>query len=283
MDASPCHFVSGALDAEHHSLSRGRSQEHRSHIGASITKLWQTALMASTTGLRARVRAELVQEIKDEARRQLAEAGASALSLRAIAREQGMVSSGIYRYFKSRDDLLTALIVDAYDAIGEAVEVIDTACERDDFAGRWRAICHAVRDWALQHPHEYALIYGSPVPGYHAPQDTTSPASRVTQAIVAVIRDAVAADALSNPFAPGRAPALSKAAAVEAAHVRERGLLGVPDDAVVRSIVAWTQLFGAVSFELFGRFDDIVADLDAMFDQFVTEMSVFMGFVTPAT
>jgi AcrR family transcriptional regulator len=239
--------------------------------------------MASTTGLRARVRAELVQEIKDEARRQLAEAGASALSLRAIAREQGMVSSGIYRYFKSRDDLLTALIVDAYDAIGEAVEVIDAACERDDFAGRWRAICHAVRDWALQHPHEYALIYGSPVPGYHAPQDTTSPASRVTQAIVAVIRDAAAADALSNPFAEGRVPVLSKAAAVEAAHVRERGLLGVPDDAVVRSIVAWTQLFGAVSFELFGRFDDIVADLDAMFDQFVTEMSVFMGFVTPPT
>jgi AcrR family transcriptional regulator len=236
--------------------------------------------MTSTIGLRARVRAELVQEIKDRARRQLAESGASALSLRAIAREQGMVSSGIYRYFKSRDDLLTALIMDAYDAIGEGAEVADTACERDDFAGRWSAICHAVREWALQHPHEYALIYGSPVPGYHAPQDTNSPASRVTQAIVTLIREAVATGALSSPFAPGRAPVLSKAAAIEAAHVRGRGLEGVPNDAVVRSVVAWAQLFGTVNFELFGRFDDIVDDLDAMFDQSVREMSVFLGFVT---
>jgi AcrR family transcriptional regulator len=234
--------------------------------------------MTSTTGLRARVRAELVQEIKDEARRQLGEAGASALSLRAIAREQGMVSSGIYRYFKSRDDLLTALIVDAYDAIGETVELADGACERDDFAGRWRAICHGVRHWALQHPHEYALIYGSPVPGYHAPQDTTSPASRVTQAIVTVIQEAAAAGALSDPFAPGRAPILSEDVVNEATRLRARGLVGVSDDAIVRSVVAWIQLFGAVSFELFGRFVDIVDDLDAMFDQVVTEMSVFIGF-----
>jgi AcrR family transcriptional regulator len=272
-------IVSGALDTEHHSLFYEQSQEQCSHNGASITNVWQTALMTSTTGLRARVRAELVQEIKDEARRQLAESGASALSLRAIAREQGMVSSGIYRYFKSRDSLLTALIVDAYDAIGEVVEEADTACERGDFEGRWSAICHAVRHWALQHPHEYALIYGSPVPGYHAPEDTNGPASRVTQQIVAVIREAAAIGALSSPFAPGRAPVLSKAAAIEAAQVRDRGLIGVPDDAVVRSVMAWAQLFGTVSFELFGRFADIVDDLDAMFDQAVREMSVFLGFV----
>ena len=128
--------------------------------------------MASTIGLRARVRAELVQEIKQEARRQVARAGAPALSLRGVARQLGMASSAIYRYFPSRDQLLTALIVDAYQAIGEATEAADAACERQDFVGRWRAGCHEVRHWALANPHEYALVYGSPVPGYHAPQDT---------------------------------------------------------------------------------------------------------------
>ena len=88
-------------------------------------EMWHTEGMPSTSGLRARVRAELTQEIKDEARRQLAEEGASSLSLRAIARHLDMVSSGIYRYFKSRDQLLTALIVDAYEALGTAVEEAD--------------------------------------------------------------------------------------------------------------------------------------------------------------
>ena len=148
--------------------------------------------MTTTGGLRSRVRAQLTQEIKDEARRQLAEAGASALSLRAVARELGMVSSGIYRYFKSRDDLLTALIIDAYDSLGAEVEAAEALCEPTDFAGRWGACCHGVRNWALRQPHEYALIYGSPVPGYRAPVDTNSPASRVTQALVAIIREAAA-------------------------------------------------------------------------------------------
>ena len=163
---------------------------------------WHTGGMPSTGGLRARVRAELMQEIKDEARRQMAQEGASSLSLRAIARHLDMVSSGIYRYFKSRDELLTALIVDAYEAIGSAVETADGRCERADFAGRWSACCHAVRDWALAHPHEYALIYGSPVPGYHAPEETNPPASRVALTLVAIIHDAAAAGELRGPLSP---------------------------------------------------------------------------------
>ena len=139
--------------------------------------------MTPTTGRRARLRAELVQEIKDEARRQVTESGAPALSLRAVARELGMVSSGIYRYFPSRDELLTALIIDAYNDIG-AAERADASCDRCDFFGRWRAACGAARSWALEHPHEYALVYGSPVPGYRAPQDTVGPASRVAEDIL---------------------------------------------------------------------------------------------------
>ena len=135
--------------------------------------------MNASRTARERVRAELTREITDTARRHLATEGAAGLSLRAVAREMGMVSSAIYRYFPSRDDLLTALIIDGYNAIGAAVEKADGACRRDDYAGRWLAASRAVRTWALAHPHEYALVYGSPVPGYQAPQQTIGPASRV--------------------------------------------------------------------------------------------------------
>jgi AcrR family transcriptional regulator len=235
--------------------------------------------MTPTTGLRARVRAELTQEIKEEARRQLAEAGAASLSLRAVAREVGMVSSGIYRYFKSRDELLTALIIDAYDDLGVSVEGADAGCQRTDFAGRWSACCHAVRHWALQHPHEYALIYGSPVPGYRAPEDTILPASRVTLALVSVVSDAAASGGLRNPFVPELAPNLSIEAEEEASRLEALALHGVPRNAIVRALEAWMQLFGTVNFEIFGRLIGVVEDVDALFDQTVKDMAAFVGIV----
>ena len=220
-----------------------------------------------------------MQEIKEEARRQMAQKGASSLSLRAIARHLDMVSSGIYRYFKSRDELLTALIVDAYEAMGSAVESADERCERADFAGRWSACCHAVHDWALAHPHEYALIYGSPVPGYHAPLETNPPASRVALALVSIIQDAAGAGELRTPFVAQMSSRLSKSAAAEAARLEASGFHGVPDDAIIRSLAAWTQVFGAINFEVFGRLADIVEDADAVFDQSVRDMSAFVGIV----
>lgn len=133
--------------------------------------------MSTVRGARERARIEVTAAIKDEARRMLAAEGAAKLSLRAVARELGMVSSALYRYFPSRDELLTALIVDAYDSVGAAAERAEAAARA---AGapprtRWLAICEAFRAWALAHPHEYALIYGSPVPGYSAPSTPSAP------------------------------------------------------------------------------------------------------------
>src|SRR5439155_5850512 len=109
----------------------------------------------SAGSIRARVRAELTGEIKAVARRHLAADGAN-LSVRAVARDMGMVSSALYRYFPSRDELLTALILDAYNAMGEAAEAADAGVtHRTDLLGRWLAVAHAVRAWALAQPHEY--------------------------------------------------------------------------------------------------------------------------------
>lgn len=156
--------------------------------------------MSSTTqGARARARLEVTAAIKDEARRQLAAEGAAKLSLRAVARELGMVSSALYRYFPSRDDLLTALIIDAYDSLGECAERAHGKAADAGPVGRWTAVAEAVRDWALRHPHEYALIYGSPVPGYTAPDTTVPPASRVGLLFIGILRDAHQDSGLTEP------------------------------------------------------------------------------------
>jgi AcrR family transcriptional regulator len=226
----------------------------------------------TAASLRARVRAQLTDEIKAAARRHLATDGAN-LSLRAVARELGMVSSALYRYFPSRDHLLTALIIDAYDALGSAAEAADAAVERTDLPGRWLATCHAIRDWALANPYEYALIYGSPVPGYRAPEDTIGPASRPTQVLGAILRDGVASGVLAAR--PGER--LPKAVRTDLTRLRDTAFEAVPVAVLARGISAWIQLFGAVSFELFGRLNNVIDEREAFFDHQLRVMVRLLG------
>ena len=245
---------------------------------------------------RERARAELTREITEEARRQLAAVGANGLSLRAVARELGMVSSALYRYYPSRDDLLTALIIDAYNAIGEAAETAIAGASPDTGPGarpgsaraRWLAACHAIRAWAIDHPHEYTLIYGSPVPGYRAPEATIGPAARVPLAFVGVLAAAIASGeiaAADSPAAdaPADAPAgelAEQAAALSAALSLDPSAPGaalVPPDLLVRSVAAWTQLFGLISFELFGQFVGSFDPADAFFAHTIAQSATLVG------
>ncbi|WP_049561306.1 TetR/AcrR family transcriptional regulator [Nonomuraea sp. SBT364] len=229
--------------------------------------------MTASRTARERVRAELTREIADIARRQLATEGAGGLSLRAVAREMGMVSSAIYRYFPSRDDLLTTLIIDGYNALGEAVEQADAACASGDYPGRWLAVCHGVREWALAHPHEYALLYGSPVPGYQAPQDTVAARLRDVTVLGLIVSQAHAAGAVTPPALAPAPPAPLREDAE-----RVRGLMpGVPDDVVFRCLTAWTALYGWVSFELFGQFANTIEDRHTAFDHAMRLMGQTIG------
>jgi AcrR family transcriptional regulator len=230
--------------------------------------------MSASRTARERARAELTREIKEEARRQVAAEGAQGLSLRAVARQLGMVSSAVYRYYPSRDSLLTALIIDAYDSLGAAVESADAGQPRSDFGGRWRAICHSARDWAVAGPHEYALIYGSPVPGYRAPQETIAPASRAGLILGRLLADAWASRAISAvPAGPPMSPQLAEQAATLAAAIAP----AVPGPVVLRGLIAWTQLFGMISFELFGQFVGIVDPSDDFFSHAVEQMAGYAG------
>jgi AcrR family transcriptional regulator len=232
---------------------------------------------------RERVRAELIREITDIARRQLATEGATGLSLRAVAREMGMVSSAIYRYFPSRDDLLTTLIIDGYNAVGAAVEKADAQSPQEDYAGRWLAACRAVRGWALAHPHEYALLYGSPVPGYRAPEQTIGPASRPAAVFGKIVGDAYRAGAGDPGPAPEQGsltalgPPVPESFAPDAARLREAIMHGVPDQVAAGALAAWSGLFGLVSFELFGQFENVVTDRAAFFDYAAARLGSLTG------
>ncbi|MDG4860591.1 TetR/AcrR family transcriptional regulator [Streptomyces sp. T-3] len=237
-----------------------------------------TAARGATQGARARARVEVTAAIKDEARRQLAADGAAKLSLRAVARELGMVSSALYRYFPSRDDLLTALIVDAYDSLGEAAESARAKAAKD-IQGRgapvehWVAVCRAVRAWALAHPHEYGLIYGSPVPGYTAPQATVGPASRVGQVLISIARDAHRSP---GGLAVAKLPSTVRA---EAERLTADIAPDLPPATGLALARAWSQLFGMVSFELFGQFNRVIEDRAAFFGHAAGQLAHEVGLV----
>jgi AcrR family transcriptional regulator len=214
---------------------------------------------------RQRAREQTERDLLRIARRHLGEVGAAALSLRAIAREHGVVSSAVYRYFPSRDELLTRLIVEAFDELGSHVERAEARVSRKDFRGRFESVARAIRDWALAYPHQYALIYGSPVPGYVAPQDTVSSAARVGNVLFLLLRDVWNAG-----LAPSATPALEDAAPGVAAFASGYGQ-GVPGHLVVLGIESWSRLHGAVSFEVFGQFNKLVEDSGAFYEFIIDE------------
>lgn len=214
--------------------------------------------MSKLRQARARARADVTSEIVAVARRQLAEVGPTNLSLRAVARELGVVSSAVYRYVASRDELLTLLIVDAYDSLGEHVEKAVAASREAPALDRWIDAALAVRAWAVEHRHEHALIYGTPVPGYEAPGERTTPAgTRVSFALLSIVRDAHrdgtlrSADGATDGADDG--PAVSLALSRDLERLRSTLDIDVSDQVLVRVLAGWTQLFGLVSFELFSQ------------------------------
>lgn len=221
---------------------------------------------------RAIARAELTRAILDRAGRRLAEVGPAALSLRQVSRDLEMASSALYRYFPSRDALLTALIVEGYDDLGHRVEQADASAPRDDVAQRWRSIAHAVRDWARAEPHRYALLYGSPVPGYAAPEDTVVPAARVTGTLLRLMADAQAAGRHATGGAtvpPAEVAALEPVLATT--EPRLEPAVGA------RAVVVFAALLGSISLELFGHLHRGVLDYDAHFTHVVELLAADLG------
>lgn len=244
--------------------------------------------MATPRTARERARATFTADLLDAARARLVVDGAAGLSLRAVARDLGVASSAVYRYVASRDALLTLLIIEAYDAVG-------TACEEAAAVARgagepparvWLAVGRAFRAWALANPRSYELIYGTPVPGYAAPEDTVAPATRVWAAIVGVVLDAHA-DGSLDPCGPDfdadglvDPGVLEFAARVAAAPERAAALATRPGwsaQEAVRSFTLFACLLGAVTAELFGHFHRVTADGARAFDAVLATAAAGVG------
>ncbi|MFC9976675.1 TetR/AcrR family transcriptional regulator [Spirillospora sp. NPDC127200] len=196
---------------------------------------------------RERYRAQVRTEIKDRAWEQIATAGASALSLNAIAKQMGMSGPALYRYYAGRDELITELVTDAYRSLADALR--SAADAGADLAG----LAHALRDWALHAPQRYFLIYGTPVPGYHAPDDTTA----ISSEIMAILLDACAALPSDGPATPLDAHL--------ADHRDWAGDHPAPPAALRRALRFWTRLHGVLSLELAGHFTGMGIDPAQLF------------------
>ncbi|MFF4486591.1 TetR/AcrR family transcriptional regulator [Streptomyces sp. NPDC001544] len=219
-------------------------------------------------------------EIRITARRLLEKLGAGGLSLDAVAREGGVAVADVEAVFPHRDDLLTALVVDAYNESAAAMERADRAAHDSGASAgaRLLAVTRALRQWSFANPAEFSLIYGSPVPGYHAPQDTVPPASRTPAVLAAIVRSALEAGELAPPRRAVPGPPLLLPAAVEL-------FGGVPEapfsDIVERGIVLWSSLIGLLVFQVFSRTHDSVRDQSAFFDFAVAVAAEGIGLVVP--
>lgn len=226
---------------------------------------------------RARAREQTLGDITSIGRRHLAEVGAAALSLRAVARELGVVSSAVYRYVANRDELLTLLVVDAYTELGDEV---DASVEAAGPAAvdRFTALAQAVRTWAVREPSRYALLYGSPVPGYAAPAErTTAEGTRVVTLLALIIDGAWRSGELDDTAAPVAATLEPDLRAIS-----DQLSLAVPDRVIAATVQAWSALFGAVSFEVFGQYGrSTFADPAALFDLVADRIAVQLGLRRP--
>lgn len=212
-------------------------------------------------GIRQDGRARMEEQIVEVGRRHLITDGPSGLSLRAIARELGVVSSAVYRYVNSRDDLLTLLLVDAYSELASRVDEA-TAGEP-----AWRAqilqMGHSARDWAVSQPSRWALLYGSPVPGYRAPAErTTGPGTRVVAALFGAVAEGIAAGDIRDVKDD-----VPEALSGDFEGLRQEFEFSGADGAVAKTLTLWAGLIGAISLEVFGQYGaDTFTDPKAVFD-----------------
>ena len=213
-------------------------------------------------GKRQETREKIEAQIIELGRRHLLTGGTAGLSLRAIARDLGMVSSAVYRYVASRDDLLTLLLVDAYSELADAVDSAGAAR-----GGSWRdqllAMAHAARAWATDQPARWALLYGSPVPGYQAPRErTVGPGTRV----VAALFDAIGAGIAAGDIRQSNV-AVAQPLSSDFERVRAEFEFDGDDSAVAKCFLLWAGLVGAISLEVFGQYGaDTLSEPGAVFD-----------------
>jgi AcrR family transcriptional regulator len=232
----------------------------------------QTVPVPTAKSARERVRREITGEILQVARAHLEKEGPAALSLRSIARELEIAPSALYRYFDGRDELLTALIQTAYESLAHAAELAASEAEGEAPSARFSVVPRAMRAWALEHRNEWALIFGSPVPGYDAPETTVVPYARLAAALVSPVIDA----RTGHSTHPSSAACDSELA--ESLRPVIDGLMpGMPANVVAAAMRTWALLIGVISLEVFGHWRNTVLEPSVLFESVIIETAASLG------
>jgi AcrR family transcriptional regulator len=211
---------------------------------------------APTAPRRERVRAATIEEIKRAALQLMREQGTTDFRFSDIARLLGVTPPALYRYFGDRNDLLTALIADAYDDLAHDVAVARETVPADDFGGRLLAMSQAYRDWARREPQRFALIFGLPVPGYTVPEEglTTEAARRAMAELTAIFIEAAHRRRLRRPLLREVGAALCRCASQKhASHRMDDG--DIPADTFQAMLHTWSALHGFACLETYGHLD----------------------------
>jgi AcrR family transcriptional regulator len=226
---------------------------------------------------RERIHSATLEEIKSVAWQQIAQSGASSLSLRAIAREMEMTAPALYRYFKDRDALVTALIVEAFISLGNFLMAAREAVLQGDHAGRLMATGIAYREWALTYPQRYTLIFGTPISGYQAPSEITVPAaSRSLGVLIEVLEDARRAGELHLT-----ADYLRSNAVLLAQIEAWRGQVASQADPISHylSLVIWSRVHGLASLEIYQQYPPTISELGEIYRLEMLEILKQFGMV----
>jgi AcrR family transcriptional regulator len=211
----------------------------------------------------AREHGEMIARIKATARQQMAERGTAGLSLRGIGRELGITAPAIYNYFPRLDDLITALIVDAFTALADAIQTAESGVVSKTSGPKVIASCLAYRDWAIAHPVDFQLIYGNPIPGYVAPAEVTVPlARRPFDGLFRLFFEAFQTGELVVPAE--YAPVPARIASHFATWLPKAGH-DFPDALLCLLMSGWARIHGMVMLELFEHLPPVVGDTAAFY------------------
>jgi AcrR family transcriptional regulator len=206
---------------------------------------------------------EMIARIKTAARRQMAERGTAGLSLRGIARELGVTAPALYNYFPRLDDLITALIVDAFTALADAIDTAESAVESERCAPRILASCLAYREWAIAHPVDFQLIYGNPIPGYVAPAEITVPLAR--RPFDGLFRLFLEAHRTGELVFPAEYAPVPESITEHFATWLPQAGYAFPDELLCLLMSGWARIHGMVMLELFEHLGPVVGDTAAFY------------------
>jgi AcrR family transcriptional regulator len=217
------------------------------------------------TSRRERARAATIEEIKQTALDLMREQRTTDIRFTDIAKHMGLTPPALYRYFDGRDELLTALITDSYDELGEHVRVSLEGLDESALWDRWVAAGRAYRAWASQAPERFGLILGMPVPGYVADEEgpTTEAAKRAMSQLSGLFLTALQLGQLGHPLIRHVDPSLAECA--EEKHPDDHAA-GLPVESFQAMLHAWAGLHGFTSLEAYGHLDWITPEArDALF------------------